>query len=319
MECILLGTGGMMPMPYRMLTAMAVKLEGGIYLFDGGEGIQINWKRLRIGVRVLGLLAVTHLHADHCLGIPGLMMLKAQSEDPAPLTILGPPGIREFILQTQRMLEFRLNYPVDFVEWSEEAETDLAYRDERVRIFWRPLDHTRFCLGYRMEELDRPGRFDPQRAEALGAPMGHLWGKLQRGESIVIPDGSVVAPEQVLGPPRRGRHIAFVVDTRPTPNITRLCRDVDLAFIEGMFTSEHSAHAAAKAHMTVAESARIAGEAGAKRAVIVHISPRYGNEALSGLEMEARDVFENARIGKDMEIYPVSMPGEEESPSKMSL
>ena len=183
LECILIGTGGMMPMSYRMLTSLAVRLNGQLYLFDAGEGTQINWKRARLGMRGLKLIAVTHLHADHCLGIPGMIMLRAQMENPDPLTILGPPGTREFISQSQRTLEYHVNFPIHIIEWASD-NSGLAYQDGQARIVWQPVKHTRFCLGYRFEELDRPGKFDSARAQALGVPMGPLWGKLQKGESV---------------------------------------------------------------------------------------------------------------------------------------
>jgi len=291
-------------MPYRMLTSMAVRLNGQIYLFDAGEGTQLNWKKLRLGVRGLSLIAVTHLHADHCLGVPGLMMMRAQMEEAGPLTILGPPGIEEFIRQNQRILEYYLNYPLSFIEWSEES-SELAYENDQVRIFWHPLRHTRFCLGYRLEERERPGRFNPGKAMALGVPAGPLWGKLQRGESVVGEEGKVVTPERVLGPPRPGRCVAFVVDTRPTKGIYRLCDKADMAFMEGMFLPEHAAHADEKGHMTVEEGARIAARAGVGRAVLVHISPRYEEDELEKLEAAARGQFPNAGMGRDMDIYTI--------------
>ena len=134
LECILIGTGGMMPMPNRMLTSLAVRLNGRIYLFDAGEGTQINWKKGRIGVRGLDLIAVTHLHADHCLGIPGMIMLRAQMEDPSPLTILGPPGSGEFITQSQKTLEYQVNFPIHIIEWSSDSQGP-AFSDGQARIF----------------------------------------------------------------------------------------------------------------------------------------------------------------------------------------
>jgi ribonuclease Z len=160
MECILLGSGGMMPMPYRLLTSLAVRVDGQIYLFDAGEGTQLGLKKTKIGVRGLGVLAVSHLHADHCLGIPGIMMLRSQMQDPDPLTILGPPGIKKFIQHAHENLEFFLNYQITFLEWSSESD-EIAYQNDQVRIIWHPLEHSRFCLGYRLEELDRPGKFKP--------------------------------------------------------------------------------------------------------------------------------------------------------------
>jgi ribonuclease Z len=296
----------MMPMSYRMLTSLAVRLNGQLYLFDAGEGTQINWKRARLGVRGLKLIAVTHLHADHCLGIPGMIMLRAQMENPDPLTILGPPGTREFLSQSQRTLEYHVNFPLHIIEWASD-NSGLAYQDDQARILWQPVKHTRFCLGYRFEELDRPGKFDSARARALGVPMGPLWGKLQKGESVNTPEKSV-QPSEVLGPARRGRHIAFVVDTRPAPGVYSLCEKADLAFLEGMFLIEHSEHADVKGHMTVVEAARIARKSGAARAVLVHISPRYENSEIGKLEDEARKEFNSVRIGRDLDTFEVSLP-----------
>ncbi|MEM5787067.1 MAG: ribonuclease Z [Syntrophobacteraceae bacterium] len=307
MDCTLVGTGGMMPMPYRMLVSLAVRLNGKIYLFDAGEGVQINWKKARIGVSGLRLIAVTHLHADHCLGIPGILMLKAQMDDPEPLTIIGPPGTREFVMQFRKTLEFQVNYPIHFIEWPGD-DSGVAYADERARILWEPLKHTRFCLGYRFEELDRPGRFDPSRAEALGVPKGPLWGRLQSGNPVTTPAGAEVRPDEVLGPSRRGRHVAYVVDTRPAPGIYSLCRDTDLTFIEGMFLDQDSAHAVAKGHLTVTEAARIAKESRAGRAILVHISPRYENSQLGRLEEEARTVFQSIKAGRDLDYFEVKLP-----------
>lgn len=294
-------------MPYRLLTSLAVRLKGHVYLFDAGEGTQINWKRARVGVRGLRLIAVTHLHADHCLGIPGMMMLKAQMDDPVPLTVLGPPGTREFVTQCRRTLEFQINFPLHFIEWTADA-TQVAYTDEHVRILWAPLKHTRFCLGYRLEELERPGRFDPAKAQARSVPRGPLWGSLQRGESVTASTGRTVRPEEVLGPSRRGRHVAYVVDTRPVASIYSLCKDADLAFLEGMFLARHSEHAEVKGHLSVTEAAGIAKRSGAARAVLVHISPRYENSDLPGLEEEAKARFERAQAGRDLDVFAVKFP-----------
>ncbi len=307
MECILIGTGGMMPMPYRMLSSMAIRLGGQLYLFDAGEGTQINWKKARLGVRGLNVIAVTHLHADHCLGIPGMMMLKAQMEEPSPLVILGPPGIREFVTQCREMLDFRLNFPVDILEWSPQSGT-VAFRDEQAQIVWQPVKHTRFCLGYRFEELERPGKFSPERAQACEVPRGPLWGKLQSGETVETPTHRSVTPSEVLGPPRRGRHIAFVVDTRPTPSVYALSRGADLAFLEGMFFSEHAEHAEQKGHMTAVEAARVAAHSRVSRAVLVHISPRYENKQLKQLEDEALSEFPHLSVGRDLDTFTVEFP-----------
>jgi len=137
MDCVLLGSGGMMPMPYRALTSLAVRLEGQLYLFDAGEGCQINLKKAKLGIKPLRVLAVSHLHGDHCLGVPGLLMMRAQVPDPGPLTILGPPGIERFVEHLREILAFYIPYPVSFCEWNE-GSPEVAYEDEEVRILWGP-------------------------------------------------------------------------------------------------------------------------------------------------------------------------------------
>jgi ribonuclease Z len=311
MECVLLGSGGMMPMPYRSLTSLAVRLQGQIYLFDAGEGCQINLKKAKLGIKALRVLAISHLHGDHCLGAPGLLMMRAQVPDPGPLTILGPPGVERFIVQIRDSLDFYLNYPITFTEW-DEGRSETAYEDELVSIRWGPLKHTTLCLGYRLEERPRPGKFRPEAARALEIPYGPLWGKLQHGEQITLENGVGISPEQVLGPPRPGRRICYTVDTQPNKSLYRLCQDADLAFIEGMFLPEHHEEAAAKGHMTVDDGARVAFRAGVRRAVLIHISPRYTEEDMENLAEAAKKRFERAEIGADLQQFTVPYPDQDE-------
>jgi ribonuclease Z len=309
MECVLLGSGGMMPMPYRSLTSMAVRYEGQLYLFDAGEGAQVCLKKAKLGIKPLRVLAISHLHGDHCLGVPGLLMMRAQVPEPGPLTILGPSGIKRFVSHLHELLGFYLNYSIGFVEWSETAP-DLAYEDERVRILWRPLNHTSFCLGYRLEEHPRPGKFRPEAARALGVPTGPMWGELQKGNEVTLQDGTVISPDEVLGRPRPGRHVCYAVDTRPSKDLYRLCQDVDLAFLDGMFLPEHRAEAEAKGHMTVDDAARVASRAGARRAVLVHISPRYGQDDMEALTGAAAERFQGAEMGQDLQSYLIALRDE---------
>jgi len=304
MDCILLGSGGMMPMPYRFLTTLAVRHQGQLYFFDAGEGCQINLKRAKLGIKALRVLAVSHLHGDHCLGVPGLLMMRAQVADPPPLAILGPPGIERFVSQLQEILGFFMNYPIRFIEWHEDSD-ETAYQDEHIRILWSPLKHTTFCLGYRFEEHARPGKFRLDAAEALGIPSGPLRGRLQRGEAVVLDSGKRILPEQVVGPPRRGRHICYAVDTRPAQSLHRLCNGVDAAFLDGMFLTEHQEEAEEKGHMTVDEAARLATRAGAHRTVLVHISPRYSEDDIKGPGAAALERFPNAEMGRDLQVYSI--------------
>ena len=175
-------------MPGRFLTSVVVRLQGQLYLFDAGEGCQINLKKTKLGIKSLRVVAVSHLHGDHCLGLPGLLMMRAQVPEVGPLTILGPPGIERFIRQIHESLAFFLNYPLSFLEWHEGCP-EVAYEDDLVRILWGPLKHTTLCLGYRLEEHPRPGKFKTEAAKALGIPYGPLWGKLQRGETVTLDQG----------------------------------------------------------------------------------------------------------------------------------
>jgi ribonuclease Z len=308
MECVVLGAGGMMPMPARLTTSVLVRREGRALMFDAGEGIQLALKRGALGIANLDAVAISHLHADHVLGLPGVMMFRNQCEAAGPLTIVGPPGIERFVRHTLEDLRYRIDYGLEFVEWSEGAGP-AAWDWHGSRLIWEPLEHSVFCLGWRVEEAVRPGRFFPERASAAGVPSGPLWGRLQAGEDVVLDDGRTVRPSDVLGPPRRGRVVAFATDTRPCAGLERVVAGADLAFVEGMFALEHAADAAEKKHMTAAAAAEVAARAGAHRLVLVHISPRYdtrGDE--ERLRDEARVRFPGAEVGRGLASYAVPLP-----------
>jgi ribonuclease Z len=294
----------MMPMPHRLLTSLAVRLAGQVYLFDAGEGAQLGIKQAHLGLRGLGVIAVSHLHADHCLGLPGILMLRAQLAHADPLTLLGPPGLERFVSEVHARLGFHVPYPVSIREWSG-AGDDCAYADDHVRIRWLPLAHSRFCLGYRVEEHTRPGKFHPEKARLLAIPEGPLWAQLQRGEAVRANAGGWCRPHEVMGPRRRGRAVAYVVDTRPCPAVLRLANGADVAFIEGMFLPGDSAHAEDKGHLTIAEAVGLARQAGSRRVVLVHLSPRYGAGALPELARVARELWPAAEIGRDLARYAV--------------
>lgn len=297
-----------MPMPYRALTSLMIRVEGAMYLFDAGEGTQVALKKMALGIKNLRVIAITHLHGDHCLGLPGILMMRAQVEAPGPLTILGPPGVEAFVGNIRDSLGFHLSYPIRFVEWKD-LTTVRPYTDDRVSIHWAPLVHTTICLGYRLQEHPRPGRFDVQKAKRLQVPEGPLWGMLQRGEQITLADGRTIVPSQVLGPERRGRAVCFAVDTRPCKGLYQLCASTDLAFVDGMFAPEHREEAKAKGHMTVVDASRIAARAKASRVVLVHLSPRYKEDSeLESLERSALLHHPMAELGKDLAVYTVPPP-----------
>lgn len=314
MECVLLGTGGVMPMPGRPLTSVAVRTGGAVYLMDCGEGTQVPYKGYHVGMRSLRMVALTHLHADHTLGLPGLLMMRSQMDDPEPITLVGPRGLERFTRHVIRDLACRITFPIHYREIDHRHRPDpkdpppVIFEDDHIRLRWLPLRHSVFCVGYRLEERDRPGRFSLERAQALGVPRGPLYGRLQAGESVETPDGRVVAPEEVLGPARRGRHVAFCTDTAPCRGLYRLLDQADIAFLEGMFLPEHEEEARQKKHLLVSEAARISLRAGAAKTVLVHLSPRYDNSQAAAVDRLAASINPTARRGREGDRFEIKLP-----------
>jgi ribonuclease Z len=307
MDCVVLGAGGMMPMPARLTTSVLFRHDGRMMMFDAGEGIQLALKKGGVGIRALEVIAISHLHADHVLGLPGVLMFRAQCDAPGPLTIIGPKGVKKFIQHTLEDLRYRINFEIKFIEWSK-SKKDTALVWNGCNIRWEPLLHSTFCLGYRIEEHTRPGKFNLEKAVALGVPMGPMFGKLQAGTSVTLDDGTEISPSQVLGPARRGRIVTFATDTAPCDGLKNLCQDADIAFVEGMFSLEHTGEAAEKKHSTASAAAEIASAASVRRLILVHISPRYTFEDEKILKKEARVHFGDARIGRSLDVYDIPLP-----------
>ncbi|EPF27338.1 ribonuclease Z [Treponema socranskii subsp. paredis ATCC 35535] len=296
MEAFVLGCGGMMPLPYRHLTSVLLRREGELFLFDGGEGTQVSLRRLNLKWKKINAIFVSHTHADHVTGLPGIMMLSSQVDRTEPLYIYGPPKIAEYIETSRKVLDMFINYPVVVKEITAPC---VVHGGEGFYIRAFPLAHTKTCVGYTLEELDRPGEFSPEKAKALKVPMGPLWGKLQKGESVTASDGKTVTPDQVLGPSRSGRKFSYVTDTLYKPSIADEVRGSDLLICEGMFEEALLDQAREKKHMTAKQSATIARDAGVKRMAMIHYSPRYTDRELSVLLDEARTIFPAAELTKD--------------------
>ena len=296
MEAFVLGCGGMMPLPYRHLTSVLLRREGELFLFDGGEGTQVSLRRLNLKWKKINAIFVSHTHADHVTGLPGIMMLSSQVDRTEPLYIYGPPKIAEYIETSRKVLDMFINYPVVVKEITAPC---VVHGGEGFYIRAFPLAHTKTCVGYTLEELDRPGEFSPEKAKALKVPMGPLWGKLQKGESVTASDGKTVTPNQVLGPSRSGRKFSYVTDTLYKPSIADEVRGSDLLICEGMFEDALIDQAREKKHMTAKQAATIARDAGVKRMAMIHYSPRYTDRELSVLLDEARTIFPAAELTKD--------------------
>lgn len=296
MEAFILGCGGMMPLPYRHLTSVLLRRDGDLFLFDGGEGTQVSLRRLNLKWKKINAIFVSHTHADHVTGLPGILMLSAQVERTEPLYIYGPPKIAEYIETSRKVLDMYINYPIIVKEITAPC---IVHHGEDYYIRCFPLDHTKTCVGYTLEELDRPGEFNPKKALQLGVPVGPLWGQLQKGNNVQNSEGKTVKPEDVMGAKRSGRKFSFVTDTLYKNTIAKEVQGSDLLICEGMFEDELIDQAREKKHMTASQAATIARDANVKRMCMIHYSPRYTDKELPKLLEQAKKIFPAAELSKD--------------------
>lgn len=306
MELFVLGTGGTMPLPGRHLTSVLLRREGEVFLFDCGEGTQVSLRSLNLKWKKIGAILISHTHADHVTGLPGMLMLSSQVDREEPLVIIGPPKIREFVEASRHTLEMYINFEIDVREIARPWEKQVVYETDEYAIRAIPLRHSRTCVGYVFEEKPRPGLFYPEKAEAAGVPRGPLWSTLQRGESVDLDDGRAVEPEDVMGPERRGRKFSYITDTLPIETIAPEVSDSDLLICEGMFGNEFRETAYDKRHMTAEDAARIAKNAGGvKKMGLIHYSPRYTSRQLKHLLQEAKAVFPETVLTKEKMSFPI--------------
>ena len=303
LEAFILGCGGMMPLPNRHLTSVLLRREGELFLFDGGEGTQVSLRRLNLRWKKISVIFVSHTHADHVTGIPGILMLSSQVDRDDPLYIIGPPRIGEYIETSRRVLDMYINYEIIVKEVSSPG---IVYEGDGFHVNCFPLRHTKPCLGYTLVENARPGEFHPEKALALNVPRGPLWARLQSGETVKADDGRDVKPEEVLGPVRSGRKFSYVTDTLAFPEIAEHVANSDLFVCEGMFERALAEDAREKKHMTAHDAAQIAAAAeGVKKLALIHYSPRYTEHNLKQLLKEAQVIFPNTVLSRDRAVFPI--------------
>jgi len=290
-------------LPYRHLTSVLLRREGELFLFDAGEATQISIRRLNLRWKKITAIFISHMHADHVTGLPGILMLSSQVDREEPLYIFGPPRISEFIEQTRRSLDMYINYEIIVKEFSEPG---ILWNADGFSIRSFFLRHTKPCYGYTLEEEPRPGAFHPEKAVALGVPRGPLWSELQSGQELRLEDGRIIKPENVLGPPRLGRKFSFLTDSLYMPDIAKEVKDSDLFICEGMFEEALLASAVEKRHMTARQAAMLAKAAGGVRQLgLIHYSPRYADKELKVLLKEAQDVFPATVLTRDRMQFPI--------------
>ncbi|MDR3301933.1 MAG: ribonuclease Z, partial [Spirochaetaceae bacterium] len=258
--------------------------------------------RLNLRWKKISAIFISHTHADHVTGLPGLLMLSSQVERDDPLYIYGPPRIAEYIETSRRVLDMYINYKIIVKEITEGG---IVYQSDDFHVRSFALRHTKSCFGYTLEEYNRPGEFHPERAKELGIPMGPLWGRLQRGNSITLDNGRTVQPSEVVGTERRGRKFSFITDSLYFPEIAGEVRNSDLLICEGMFEQELEADAYEKKHMTAMQAAVIARAAEVKQLGLIHYSPRYSNHELQILLDEAQKLFPQSVLTRDRMVFPL--------------
>ncbi len=291
----ILGTSGMMPLVNRYLTSAVLQRQGELFLFDCGEGTQVALKKMGLRWKQISTILITHMHADHVTGLPGLLMLSSQVNREEPLYIYGPKKIKDYVLETKKMLDMYINYEIII----KEIEEGLVLDREDLYIECMSLDHTKPCLAYNVVEKDRSGEFFPDLANKYKVPMGRLWGKLQKGESVLNSDNQLISSDMVCGKPRKGRKFSYVTDTKYLENISTFVKDADILICESMFEKDLIEDASKKKHLTSIQSATIAKDANVKRHYMTHYSPRYANSELKKLLNEARTINKNTHLGKD--------------------
>ncbi|WGK70432.1 ribonuclease Z [Candidatus Haliotispira prima] len=299
LEIFIIGCGGTQPLPRRHLSSIMVRRNGQSFLFDCGEGTQISLKRQGLRWKNISHMFISHIHADHVTGIPGLMMLSSQVERVEPLHIVAPKGVCDFISGICKSLNIYINYPFRLRHIEFRQESQVLYEDDELKISCFPLVHSQPTVGFLVEEKMRPGIFVPERAAALAVPRGPLWGALQRGQTVQNERGETVRPEDVLGEPRPGARLAFMTDTLYHEKAAEYVQDVDLLICEGMFARDLTENAHEKKHMTAPEAALIAKTAGVQQLALTHFSPRYLDRELKTLLSEAQEIFPETILCRD--------------------
>lgn len=292
LDVCLLGTGGMMPLPHRFLTAAMMRYNGSNLLIDCGEGTQVAIKEKGWTFKPIDILCFTHYHADHISGLPGLLLTMGNAERTEPLTMIGPKGL-ERVVGALRTIAPELPFEIRYIELTE-PEAEFTINGYHIHAF--RVNHNIACYGYTVE-IRRAGRFLVEQAKANDIPQ-RLWSRLQKGETITWEDGKVYTPEMVLGPARKGIKVTYCTDTRPTESIVRSAAGSDLFICEGMYAEkEKLAKAKQYKHMTFYEAADIARRAEVGKMWLTHFSPSLVRA--EDYMPQVRDIFAESYLGKD--------------------
>lgn len=310
MEIEFLGTGAGVPAKHRNVSAIALKLLdeiNAVWLFDCGEGTQMQILHTTIRPRKIEKIFITHLHGDHIFGLPGLVSSRSFQNGDEPLEIYGPVGIEEFVRTSLKLSKTRLGYPLKFVEIKQPG---ILYQDSQFTVSCELLDHGVESYGYRVVETDHQGELQVDRLIALGIKPGPVFGRLKNGETIVLEDGTRIDGREYIGQTKKGRIVTILGDTRYCENAIKLAENADILIHESTFRKDEDKMARAYFHSTTHQAATIAKKANAKRLILTHISARYLGKEISEIRDEAKEIFDEVRVAKDFDCYEIPLPKE---------
>lgn len=292
-----LGVASATPTAVRHLPSVALWREGSVFLFDCGENAQMRMLQAGIKRSKIEGIFITHFDVDHFSGLLGLLATLQLQRREKPLTITGPVGIKEYVEWNLKFADIQPNYEIIFHEIKDDIDEDRVMDDEEFYVEARPLKHTKFCVGYRFQEKDKPGKVDAEKAEKMGISKDEQYKELKAGNDVTLDDGSVVKSSEIVGHPRPGDSFAYVTDTEYTPNAVKLAMNTNILYHEATFGNDLDDKASETGHSSTSDAARVATEAQTKLLVIGHFSARYTN---------AHDLLKEAREG----FYPAWLANE---------
>ncbi|MFV0559192.1 MAG: ribonuclease Z [Enterococcus sp.] len=310
MELQFLGTGAGVPAKHRNVSSIALKLldeRNAIWLFDCGEGTQMQILRTNIRPRKIEKIFITHLHGDHLFGLPGLISSRSFQGGDTQLEVYGPKGVAQFVKTSLAVSQTKLSYPLKFIEFTEkdiDPQTPI-FKDNEFSVYAQKLDHGIDSFGYRVVEHDHQGELQADKLKEMNIPSGPIYGRLKRGEIVELEDGRKINGKDFVGEDKKGRIVTILGDTRQTPAAVALAKDSDVLVHESTFKKDEAKMARAYFHSTTKQAAEVAQQAGVKELLLTHISARYLGRDVKLLEEEARETFQNTRIMKDFDVIEV--------------
>lgn len=309
MKLEFLGTGAGVPAKHRNVTSIALRLldeRNAVWLFDCGEGTQMQILRTNIRPRKIEKIFITHLHGDHIFGLPGLISSRSFQGGMEPLEIYGPVGIKQFVLNALKISQTRLAYSLKFIE----VTPGIVFSDSQFTVTCELLDHGIESYGYRVVEHDHDGELQVAKLLELGIKPGPIFGQLKKGKTVTLATGEVIKGSDYVGQAKKGRIVTILGDTRITNASVKLAQDADVLVHESTFNKTEAKMARNYYHSTTHQAAEVAKASRAKRLILTHISARYLAQDALNLEKEAQEIFPNTKIAKDFDIIEIPFQNE---------